>query len=309
MMPSISSSKHIVRFVSILAYLQAHPGTTLRELAKAFDTDVRGMRRTLTTLVGVGRGSRAYWESIVVDIPSDPDDEVNVDDDQGITRALALSATEAATILAGLTVLAETPIPEFAEIARRAAAKISAAGLGKAEVSTSRTPPRIGELGGMVQQALNQGNNVHLRYVDRADKVTERTVEPWQLEHSYGQWKLDGWCQLANAPRSFRLDRILDLEILDEPIATDRSERVERPPLLEVTMVIDRELGWLCDTVPSRVLARHEDGAIELSLVVRDVKWFTRLLLRLGSGIREVDQKLFAQAATDRARKALALYR
>ena len=74
-------------------------------------------------------------------------------------------------------------------------------------------------------------------------------------------------------------------------------------------MVIDRELGWLCDTVPSRVLARHEDGAIELSLVVRDVEWFTRLLLRLGSGIREVDQKLFAQAATDRARKALALYR
>ena len=55
-MPSISSSKHIVRFVSILAYLQAHPGTTLRELAKAFDTDVRGMRRTLTTLVGYYSG-------------------------------------------------------------------------------------------------------------------------------------------------------------------------------------------------------------------------------------------------------------
>lgn len=307
-MPSISTAKHIVRFVSILAYLRAHPGTTLRALSKAFDTDVRSMRRTLTTMVGVGRGQRAYWESIVVDIPSDPDEVVHVDEDQGITKALSLSATEAATILAGLSVLAQTPVPEFAELARRAAAKISAAGAGQAEVSTAPTPSRVGYFGGLAQEALTSGTCVKIRYVDGADKISERIVEPWQLEHSYGHWKLDGWYLLANGQRTFRLDRVLDMEKTTRPVDASRPQRPQRPALLTVRLRVRTDLGWLTDTIPSKVLRRGEDF-LDIEIVVKDVEWFTRLLLRLGSGVLEVDQKAFSLAAVERAQRALAHYR
>mgnify|MGYP001261941196 CR=1 FL=1 len=71
-----------------------------------------------------------------------------------------------------------------------------------------------------------------LRYVDAADRTTERTVEPWQLvtgdEHSY----LQAWCHSAGGERLFRLDRVLAaqegpgaLKVKPQEIRPDRAGR------------------------------------------------------------------------------------
>jgi proteasome accessory factor C len=55
-----------------------------------------------------------------------------------------------------------------------------------------------------------------LRYLKpRAADPELRTVHPYGLVHVNGEWYSLAWCQSAEAIRSFRLDRILEAEVLD----------------------------------------------------------------------------------------------
>jgi predicted DNA-binding transcriptional regulator YafY len=65
----------------------------------------------------------------------------------------------------------------------------------------------------VVQQALDSGRVLHLRYHDRNEEQTDRTVEPMGLLHGPRGWYLLAWCQLRDAPRGFLLDRVHNVEI------------------------------------------------------------------------------------------------
>jgi predicted DNA-binding transcriptional regulator YafY len=72
-----------------------------------------------------------------------------------------------------------------------------------------------------VQRALDTGHVLHLRYRDRNDEETRRTVEPMGLLHGPRGWYLLAWCRLRDAPRGFLLDRVADVEVGEE-IVVDR---------------------------------------------------------------------------------------
>lgn len=50
-----------------------------------------------------------------------------------------------------------------------------------------------------------------------------RTIEPGILFEYRNRWYLDGWDLEKNAPRTFGLDRMADLQLTDQPITTDRT--------------------------------------------------------------------------------------
>jgi predicted DNA-binding transcriptional regulator YafY len=49
--------------------------------------------------------------------------------------------------------------------------------------------------------------------------ATQRDVDPYTLVHSWGWHYCIGYCHLRQAVRSFRLDRISQLAVLDQPFA------------------------------------------------------------------------------------------
>ena len=51
------------------------------------------------------------------------------------------------------------------------------------------------------------------------DERTERTVDPMRLLLVDGHWYLEAWCRRAEGVRLFRLDRVDDVVVLDEPAA------------------------------------------------------------------------------------------
>lgn len=65
--------------------------------------------------------------------------------------------------------------------------------------------------------AVQEQRVVWMRYFgfNRAD-WTERQVEPHALTYSQGAWYVSGYCRLRAGMRSFRLDRIDALSVLDE---------------------------------------------------------------------------------------------
>lgn len=69
---------------------------------------------------------------------------------------------------------------------------------------------------GPLRQAVREHRKVRLRY-ERADgEHSERIVWPLCIAFVPPRWMLSGWCQLRGAFRNFRLDRIEQLDLLDE---------------------------------------------------------------------------------------------
>ena len=75
------------------------------------------------------------------------------------------------------------------------------------ETIASLTPLRV---------AIEERRIVWVRYEDGAKEITDRTVKPVGLFFWGYRWSLSAWCELRQAFRSFRLDRIRQMELREE---------------------------------------------------------------------------------------------
>lgn len=67
-----------------------------------------------------------------------------------------------------------------------------------------------------LQFALTNFYVTKIDYINEANKITIRSVEPFALLSTEGNWLLVAWCRLRSEFRYFRLDRIKRLETLAE---------------------------------------------------------------------------------------------
>jgi len=64
--------------------------------------------------------------------------------------------------------------------------------------------------------AVRNRRKLHLSYRDGEDRHSERDVRPLALAFYGPVWLMIAWCELRQDFRSFRLDRIAELAVLDE---------------------------------------------------------------------------------------------
>lgn len=70
----------------------------------------------------------------------------------------------------------------------------------------------------VVASALLEGKRLSLRYLRRdKQEQTERVISPLQLVHYRENWVLDAWCHLRQELRSFSLEVIQEVTVVDEP--------------------------------------------------------------------------------------------
>jgi predicted DNA-binding transcriptional regulator YafY len=87
---------------------------------------------------------------------------------------------------------------------------------------------------------------VWLRYRSREERETERQFDPYNLVYTIGLWYVIGFCHLRQDVRTFRLDRIQELRLVNDtftrPANFDAMERVR--------MSIARTPGtWLAEVL------------------------------------------------------------
>ena len=61
-----------------------------------------------------------------------------------------------------------------------------------------------------VERAVDQGNVLNIRYRDLESRESERNIRPLGLWFWGKVWTVIGWCELRNAFRTFRTDRIVE---------------------------------------------------------------------------------------------------
>jgi predicted DNA-binding transcriptional regulator YafY len=67
--------------------------------------------------------------------------------------------------------------------------------------------------------AVGEQRRVRLRYSSGLSRETKREVDPYGVMHREGYWYAVGYCHLRKGMRLFRLDRVLEAEMLEETFA------------------------------------------------------------------------------------------
>jgi predicted DNA-binding transcriptional regulator YafY len=67
-----------------------------------------------------------------------------------------------------------------------------------------------------IRQAIRGRQIVRLVYKDGSQKQSERRVRPLAIWDFSGGWMFSGWCELREGFRTFRFDRIAELNLTDE---------------------------------------------------------------------------------------------
>jgi predicted DNA-binding transcriptional regulator YafY len=212
------------RVLTVLELLQSRPSITGPELAARLEMDVRTVRRYIMHLQDVG-------------IPV----EANIGRYGGYRLRpgfklppLMLTEEEATAIMLGLLGTSWLEIGQSSVAVEGALAKVSrvlplrARERLKAMSShlfffspRQETRPDVSLLIGL-SEAIGQCQRVAIEYRSHYNEVTQRKVEPYGIVGWKGRWFLVGYCCLRQDYRTFRLDRIQQLEALAE--AFERAE-------------------------------------------------------------------------------------
>ena len=140
--------------------------------------------------------------------------------------------------------------------------------------------------------ALQAGRCVQLRYRSAHEEITERVFDPYSVVYHEGAWYTIGYCHLRQGQRLFRLDRIRQVEVIDEtfspPVNFDALEAVQRA-LASVPRVWQVEV-WLQTTLEaiqrktrlSKAQFEEVQDGVLMRGDVEDLPWLACFLAGLG---------------------------
>ena len=330
--PATSAADRLSRLLAMVPWLLEHQGVPLEQASRHFAITEDQLVRDLELLFVCGTPGHmpddlieAEWESGRVYL-------ANAD---AIARPLRLGLDEALALLAGLRTLLDVPGAGDREALNGALAKLSsaagdaaaAAGAVSVELSadtTAQSPDGAGTAEraeralATARAGLRERRRIHLRYlVPSRDETTDRHVDPMRVLTVDGHWYLEGWCHRSTGVRLFRLDRVLDAELLDadgtpppEAVARDVDDGLFQPSSddLRVTLELDDAARWLAEQVPVESATELPGGGLRVQLRTADPRWLRRLLLGQGGGARVVEPADLAEGVAQAAREALAQY-
>lgn len=205
------------RLTAILLKLQTRPMVTVKQLAKQHGVSTRTIYRDIAALEQSG-------------VPIVNLENGNYSLVEGYTIPPVMFTTaEANALIVAQKIIARTKDTSLIEAFSKATDKIKAV-LRNAEKekanflseriiigenwSNERTSDFLSDL----KESLTNFKVVKIHYTKENDpEATERCIEPFAIyRNPEDNWVLIAWCRLRDEFRNFRLDRIQQLQILDE---------------------------------------------------------------------------------------------
>ncbi len=310
------------RLITLIMLLQRQPNQKARELAEQLGVSRRTIQRYINMLDEMGipiyseRGPYGGF-SLVRGYKMPP---------------LVFSPEEAVAVCLGTSLVGEMWGQLYQDAARGALAKLDNVlpDEQRHEVAWARQTL----LATHMHRADNELLAPHLEKLRRATRerrrVTmvyrgreqperlQRDVDTYALIHRWGWWYGVGYCHLREAIRSFRVDRIVELTLLDKtfdvPSDFDVQEylaaeshtrprfrvRIHFAPKAALLALDDRSL-W--DTVEEQ-----PDASVIVTYAVQNLEWAARTVLSYGPDVVVLEPEELRRLVGERARAIAAQY-
>ncbi|AJE48132.1 helix-turn-helix transcriptional regulator [Celeribacter indicus] len=198
-------SERLFALIGILRDGRRHTG---RDLARRLRVSERTIWRDMATLMASGvpvEGERGLGYRVTAPVTLPP---------------MNLSMEELEALHLAVAILGEASDPELAKSARSLAAKIDAvlpenAGPPHEGWGLSVFPFADAQAGfrhmPLLREAVRERKRLRLAYLAPDGTRTNRIVRPLQLDYWGRVWTMGGWCELREAFRVFRVERIESL--------------------------------------------------------------------------------------------------
>jgi len=313
------ATDRLQRLLALVPYVVSRKVVGLADTAAAFGISERELVDDLNMLWCVELRSPDPYCPIDLSYEGG---EIVVSEAESFDRPLRLGVDEASALLVALRMLAELPSLEERSALNRTIAKLEAAA-GSAAAVSAQVAVQLDDRGtgtaaAQARDAIERGRRLHLSYyVPGRDEATERDVDPMRLLVVEGRTYLEGWCLRAEAVRLFRLDRVLDLAVLDEPASVpaqaeprDVDQGLFRPSAddVEVELELSAAGRWVAEYYPCERVTDLGDGRLQVMLRTPDTRMVRRLALRLGEDGRVISPADLAAEIREDAAAALAQY-
>ncbi len=210
-----SETPRLSRLTAIITFLQTKSLVTSTELAKKFDVSIRTIYRDIRALELSG-------------IPICTEEGKGYSLVEGFALApVMFTETEANALITAEQLVLKNSDTSFIKNYQDALIKVKAVlrtnTKEKARILAERIVYRNNSIQGspshylsIIQLALTNFTPIRITYVSQEGTSSHRVVEPFALYNTQENWVLIAWCRLRKENRSFRLDRIQDLETLTE---------------------------------------------------------------------------------------------
>jgi len=209
--------------LALVPYLLERDRVGVAEVAAHFRVKPEQIREAvrLIAVSGVPGETRTYQYEDLFDIAWDDfeeNDQIVITNHVAIDDSPRFSAREAAALIAGLQYL--SALPENAD--RAAVASL----MSKLSRGASSVPSSLAVEASesdatlaLIRESVAKGVQLEFDYLSSTGESERRRVDALLVESVDADWYLRGWCHLREAIRTFRLDRISNLVVTDEPIS------------------------------------------------------------------------------------------
>ena len=315
-------SNTATRLITLIMLLQRKSNQKAAELAAELGVSVRSLHRYIGMLEEMGipvyseRGPHGGF-SLVRGYKMPP---------------LVFTPGEAVAVYLGTSLVGEMWGKLYQEAAQGALAKLDnvlpdeqrretawarrsliATGLHRADYE--RFAPILDKL----RQAVRERRRVRMVYQTRGRPApAQRDFAPYALVHRWGWWYSVGHCRLRNALRTFRVDRIIELTLLDETfsIPADFDIHDYLATELHTQSKIDVRMRFLpqaahlglSDRLAWDTLEEQPDGSVIVAFSVPDLEWAVSSVLSYGSLVEALEPQELRRLVVERARAVAELY-
>lgn len=280
------------RVLTLLELLQARKMTGA-ELSGKLEVDGRTVRRYITTLQDMGipvEGERGRYGAYRLRPgykmpPLMFTDEEALGLSLGLLAARKLGLSGVAPAVEGALAKVERVMPE----ALRKRLRV----LEQTVTSSMELPETLpdSELISDLAGAVGERRRARLRYRSSGHEETSRTVDPYTVLQREGRWHLFGYCHLRSDMRLFRLDRILEAEVMEETF--ERPSGLDAPEAVlgavanthgswEIRVLLKTSMERARDQVPPMLASLEEaESGVIMRCSVSDLDGMARFLAGL----------------------------
>jgi predicted DNA-binding transcriptional regulator YafY len=309
------------RLITLIMLLQRQPNQKASELAEKLGVSVRTLHRYFGMLDEMGipiyaeRGPLGGF-SLVRGYKLPP---------------LVFTPEEAVAVYLGTSLIGQVWGQLYREPAQGAMAKLDNVlpDEQRAEIAWARRslvaigmhradPGALSPLLEKIRHATRQGRQIKMVYQGSASpSVTERRVDPYALVHRSGWWYLVGYCHLRQALRTFRVDRIQELELLSQEFQMEEDfdihayldAELKDQPIVRARLRFAPEVANLAVALPGQESHQeYSDGSLELILAAPDLNWLASMTLSFANLVTVLDPPELRDMVREWAFATAALY-
>ncbi len=283
------------RLFGIVYHLLDKGGATAPELAEKFEVSSRTIYRDIDTLSAAG-----------IPVYSDPGRNGGIRLlNHFVLDKVILSEREKQEILSALQGIAVAGNTCEVSVLEKLSALFRLQPENWYEVDLSRwgEPKRDNEKFEQLKEAVIRRRCVRILYAGGSEEESRRKIYPLRLFYKSRAWYVKAYCTRKEDFRLFKLNRILQWEILDEEF--DRMvypEPIDPPPCENVVLRFPREMAYrVYDEFDDSQVRRLENGDLLASAPMPQDAWLTGFLLSFGTQVEVVEPKRLREVLAEQA--------